>query len=104
MRLKKVRLEKIWDGVTIQKNKFYNKLININKKIKCEKLFRKDQKYDYVIQIEHNTKKIIPFEGSAIFLHITTNYKPTLGCIAINKNDMRILLKLLKRRTFIKIS
>ena len=102
--IKKSKIRKNMGWCDDPKNKFYNKLININKKIKCEKLFRKDQKYDYVIQIEHNTKKIIPFEGSAIFLHITTNYKPTLGCIAINKNDMRILLKLLKRRTFIKIS
>ena len=33
------------------RNKKYNKLIKINKKIKHEKLFRKDYKYDYVIPI-----------------------------------------------------
>ena len=33
------------------KNKKYNKLINIDKKIKHEKMFRKDYKYDFIIPI-----------------------------------------------------
>ena len=85
------------------KNKFYNKLVKISNKVKCEKLFRRDKKYDFLIQIDHNTKRIIPYNGSAIFLHLTSNYKPTAGCIAINRNDMKILLKIIKRKTFIKI-
>ena len=34
----------------------YNSLIKINKKIKYEKMFRKDHSYDYVIPINYNTK------------------------------------------------
>ena len=85
-------------------DKFYNKLIKINKKIKHEKLYRNDYKYDYFIELNYNKKKTIPYKGSAIFLHLTKNYKPTLGCIAINKNDMQILLKVIKKNTFIKIN
>mgnify|MGYP001354546851 FL=1 len=86
------------------KNKLYNKEIKINKLIKHEKLFRKDNKYDYFMVINYNQTKTIPFKGSAIFLHLTKNYKPTAGCIAIKKNDFLILAKLIKKEIKINIS
>ena len=86
------------------KNKLYNKEIKINKLTKHEKLFRKDNKYDYFMVINYNQKKPIPFKGSAIFLHLTKNYKPTAGCIAIKKNDFLVLLKLIKKKIKINIS
>ena len=84
-------------------NNKYNKLIKINKKIKHEKMFRKDYKYDYVIPINYNTKNIKIGKGSAIFIHLTKNYKKTEGCIALEKKDLLILLKLVNRKTKIKI-
>jgi len=86
------------------KNKKYNSEIIINKKIKHEKLFRKDSKYDYFLVINYNTRKKIPFKGSAIFIHLTNNYKPTAGCIALNKKDFLILIKIINKKTKIKIS
>ncbi len=83
--------------------KNYNKLIKINKNIKHEKLFRKDDKYDLLIPICFNMKKTILGKGSAIFIHLTKNYKPTQGCIALKKNDFLILLKLINKNTKIKI-
>ena len=83
--------------------KNYNKLIKLNKKIKCEKLYRKDRKYDILIELDYNRKKIIPYKGSAIFLHLTNNYKPTAGCIAISENDMKILIKILDKKNYIKV-
>ena len=85
------------------KSKKYNKLINIDKKIKYEKMFRKDYKYDFLILIKYNTKKTIIGKGSAIFIHLTKNYKPTAGCIALKKKDFLILLKIINRKTKIKI-
>ena len=85
------------------KSKFYNKEIKIYKKIKYEKLFRKDFKYNYFIVVKYNTNKIIPNRGSAIFIHLTKNYKPTAGCIALKEKDFLILLKLVKKNTKIKI-
>ena len=84
-------------------NKNYNKEIILNKKNKGEKLFRKDSAYDILIVIEYNTKKIRPFRGSAIFIHLTKNYKTTQGCIALKKNDLLILLKIIKRKSKINI-
>ena len=85
------------------KNKNYNKLIKINKKIKYEKMFRRDYKYDYVIPINYNSKNTKIGKGSAIFIHLTKNYKKTAGCITLNKKDFLILIKLINQKTKIKI-
>ena len=83
--------------------KYYNKLIKVNKKISHEKMFRKDYKYDYILPINYNTKKIKLGKGSAIFIHLTKNYKPTAGCIALKKKDFLIFLRLINKKTKIKI-
>ena len=83
--------------------KYYNKLFIIKKNIGHEKLFRKDYKYDFLIPILYNTKKTIPGKGSAIFIHLTNDYKSTLGCIALKKNDFLILLRLINKKTKLKI-
>tara|TARA_B100001109_G_scaffold89029_1_gene72741 strand:- start:341 stop:835 length:495 start_codon:yes stop_codon:yes gene_type:complete len=81
----------------------YNRRIKVEKKIKHEKLKRKDYKYDLFIPIKYNFSKPIPGLGSCIFIHLTKNFKPTAGCIALNKNDFLIMLKLIKKNTKIKI-
>ena len=83
--------------------KKYNKLIKLNKKIKHEKLKRKDHKYDLLIPIKYNFKKPIAGKGSCIFIHLTKDYKPTAGCVALKKKDFLIMLKLLKKNSKIKI-
>ena len=83
--------------------KKYNKLFKIEEKIKHEKLKRKDNKYDLLIPIKYNFKKPIPGKGSCIFIHITKNYKPTAGCVALKEKDFLIMLKLIKRNSEIKI-
>ena len=85
-------------------NRSYNKLIKIKKNIRHEKLFRRDTKYDYIIVLDFNRRNTKNNKGSAIFLHITKDYKPTAGCVAISRHDFEILLKLLKKNTYIKIS
>jgi L,D-peptidoglycan transpeptidase YkuD (ErfK/YbiS/YcfS/YnhG family) len=81
----------------------YNKEIKINKKILHEKLFRNDNLYDYLIVINYNTKNIKRAKGSAIFLHLTKNYKKTAGCIAVKEKDLLIILKLINKSSKIKI-
>ncbi len=81
----------------------YNKLYKLNKKTKHEKLKRKDYKYDLLIPIKYNFKRPIPGLGSCIFIHLTKNYKPTAGCIALGKKDFLIMLKLINKNSKIKI-
>ena len=82
--------------------KFYNKLIRVNSKVKHEKLYRADYKYDFLIPINYNKKRILE-KGSAIFIHLTKNYQPTAGCVGLKKKDLLILLKLINKKTKIKI-
>ena len=81
----------------------YNKLLKINNKIKHEKLKRNDYKYDFLIPIKYNFKRPIAGKGSCIFIHLTKDYKPTAGCIALKEKDFLIFIKLIKRNSKIKI-
>ena len=81
----------------------YNKLFKAEKRIKHEKLKRKDYKYDLLIPIKYNFKKPITGLGSCIFIHLTKDYKPTAGCIALKEKDFLIMLKLIKKNSKIKI-
>jgi len=83
--------------------KKYNKPLKIEKKIKHEKLRRKDYKYDFLIPIKYNFKTPIINLGSCIFIHLTKNYNPTAGCVALREKDFLIMLKLIKKNSKIKI-
>ncbi len=85
-------------------SKKYNSLVNLNENVHHERLYRKDHKYDIIVVIDYNLNNSIPFKGSAIFLHLTNNYKKTAGCISLAKKDLLILLKLIDRKTKINIS
>jgi L,D-peptidoglycan transpeptidase YkuD (ErfK/YbiS/YcfS/YnhG family) len=76
-------------------HKKYNEEIKSHNKRLKENLYRRDHKYDYIITIDHNNNKI-PNNGSAVFIHLTNNYKSTAGCF-------EILLKLIDKKTKIKI-
>ena len=86
------------------KNKLYNQEIKVNKNINHEKLFRKDYKYNYLLVIEYNTKKIKANKGSAIFIHLTKNFKATAGCIALLQKNFLIMVKLINKKSTIKIN
>ena len=103
-KLKSIHLTKNmgWCNDTGSKKK-YNKLINTNSKLKHEKLFRKDYKYDYLIPVKYNWYNRKIGIGSAIFIHLTKNYKPTAGCIGLLEKDFLILAKLINKKTRIKI-
>jgi L,D-peptidoglycan transpeptidase YkuD (ErfK/YbiS/YcfS/YnhG family) len=102
-KLKKIEIMKNFGWCDDIKSKFYNKPIKTNINVRLEKLYRNDKKYDLLIPIEYNSKKPKKNKGSAIFLHLTSNYKKTQGCVAIKEKDMLILLNLINKKTKIKI-
>ena len=102
-KIKRISIKKNMGWCDDVNSKNYNKLIKINKKIKHEKLFRKNLIYDLLIPINYNTKKPVRKKGSAIFIHLTKNYEKTLGCIALKENDLLTILKLINKKTKIKI-
>jgi L,D-peptidoglycan transpeptidase YkuD (ErfK/YbiS/YcfS/YnhG family) len=97
---KTIKRNMAWCDNPSHKN-YNDEIKTYNKKLK-ENLYRKDHKYDYVISISHNEQKK-PSKGSAVFIHLTNDYKPTAGCIALKKNDFEVLLKLIDKKTKIKI-
>ena len=105
-KIQKIRIKKNMGWCDDPKSKFYNRQIKIKKnlKIRYEKLYRKDHKYDFIILIKYNYKNTAKFKGSAIFLHLTKKYLPTKGCIALCEKDFLILAKLIDKKTKIKIN
>ena len=84
-------------------NKNYNTLIN-TKTNQSEKLYRKDNIYDLILIINYNTYPVVPYKGSAIFIHIMDkNQKPTKGCIGLKMNDFMEILSTLNTNDKIKI-
>ena len=102
-KLKKIMIKKNMGWCDDPKSQKYNSLIKISKKFNHEKMFRNDGKYDLLIPIKYNMKNPVKGKGSAIFLHLTKDYKSTNGCIALKKKDFLILLKLINQNKKIKI-
>ena len=102
IKCKKISKNMGWcDDVKFPKK--YNQLVKIQDKFNYEKLKRHDHKYDLFIPIKYNFKNPVVGLGSAIFIHLTKDYRPTAGCIAISKKDFLIMLKIIKKDTKIKI-
>ena len=84
---------------------YYNQLVDITKTNRnwnsAEHLSDYPDQYEYAIEILSNPQNV-PNKGSAIFLHCSLNH-PTSGCIAIKRNDMKLLLDLIDENTEILI-
>jgi len=69
-----------------------------------DRLWRDDALYDFVIEIDHNTRPRVAGRGSAVFLHVARlDRSPTAGCVAFAAADLRRLLGRLGPKTRILI-
>ncbi|GGE49458.1 hypothetical protein GCM10011367_25410 [Marinicauda pacifica] len=67
----------------------YNRPVRLPYAASCETLQRQDELYDIVVILGHNDDPPVPGLGSAIFLHCAKpGYPPTLGCVALAKEDL----------------
>jgi len=72
----------------------YNKPIKLPHSGSHERLWRDDNIYDVVVVLGYNVSPVIPFKGSAIFIHFAhPSFKPTRGCIALKNADLVEILK-----------
>jgi len=70
-----------------------------------DRLWRDDQLYDVVIEIDHNTLPRIAGRGSAVFIHLARpGGSATAGCVALRPAALRRLLARLGPTTRIEIS
>ena len=102
-KLKKIEIKKFMGWCDDVNSRHYNKLIKKNENLRYENLYRKERNYDLLIPIKYNFKKPVSGKGSCIFIHLTKNYKPTAGCVALREKDFLIMLKLIKKNSKIKI-
>jgi L,D-peptidoglycan transpeptidase YkuD (ErfK/YbiS/YcfS/YnhG family) len=69
-----------------------------------DRLWRDDHLYDWVIEIDHNTRPRVAGRGSAVFLHVARpDRSPTAGCVAFAAGALRRLLAQLGPKTRIVI-
>ena len=103
-KIKLIKINKNMGWCDDPKSKFYNQEIRLPSKYSHEKFYRKDYIYDIIIVLDYNINPIIKHKGSAIFVHLTKNYKKkTAGCIAVKKKNLVKLLIQVKINTKIKI-
>jgi L,D-peptidoglycan transpeptidase YkuD (ErfK/YbiS/YcfS/YnhG family) len=69
-----------------------------------DRLMRADQLYDFIVEIDHNTRPRVKGRGSAVFLHLARdNFGPTAGCVAMTQGNLLQLLARLGPHTRIVI-
>jgi L,D-peptidoglycan transpeptidase YkuD (ErfK/YbiS/YcfS/YnhG family) len=82
------------------KDRHYNQGIRLRQGQGGDRLKRADHLYDFIIEIDHNTRPRIAGRGSAVFLHLARdNFGPTAGCVSMTKAAMRQLLRRLGPKT-----
>ena len=76
--IKKKIIKKNMGWCNDAKSKKYNKEIKFPFRYSAEKLYRKDNIYDLLINIKYNSNPVTKLKGSAIFLHLANiKYKAT---------------------------
>lgn len=82
----------------------YNLPIRVRDGEPGDRLMRQDHLYDFIIEIDHNTRPRIPGRGSAVFLHLArAHFAPTAGCIGMTRQAMLRLLARIGPKTRIVI-
>ena len=82
----------------------YNRRVTVPKNSSADRLSRGDHLYDFIIEIDHNTRPRVAGRGSAVFIHVARKkFAPTAGCVALELPTLRRLLARLGPNTRIKI-
>jgi L,D-peptidoglycan transpeptidase YkuD (ErfK/YbiS/YcfS/YnhG family) len=69
-----------------------------------DRLWREDRLYDFIIEIDHNTRPRVAGRGSAVFIHVARpGFRPTAGCVAMTLPRLRWLLRQVGPKTRIGI-
>jgi L,D-peptidoglycan transpeptidase YkuD (ErfK/YbiS/YcfS/YnhG family) len=85
-------------------DRHYNQPIRLPAGHPGDRLWRADRLYDFIIELDHNTRPRIAGRGSAVFVHVARpGFSPTAGCIALTAGALRRLLAQTGPRTRIVI-
>ena len=82
----------------------YNRPVRLTDGQAGDRLWRADQVYDLVVELDHNVRPRTARRGSAIFIHVARpGLRPTAGCVALPGASLRRLLARIGRKTRIEI-
>jgi len=78
----------------------YNRRIKVPAGANADRLTRLDNLYDFIIELDHNSRPRVAGRGSAVFVHVARpGFAPTAGCVALDLKTLRRLLERLGPRT-----
>jgi L,D-peptidoglycan transpeptidase YkuD (ErfK/YbiS/YcfS/YnhG family) len=82
----------------------YNRPMRVKPHAGGDRLWRDDRLYDFVVELDHNARPRIAGRGSAVFVHVARDgFKPTAGCVALNRRALVRLLSHIGPKTRIVI-
>ena len=71
----------------------YNRPVTLPYPASHERLWREDHVYDLIVELGHNDDPVVPYLGSAVFMHVAKpDYAPTEGCVALHLDDLLALV------------
>ena len=78
----------------------YNQQVTVPPSSKADRLRRADNLYDFIVELDHNTRPRVAGRGSAVFIHAARpGFQPTAGCVALQLPALRRLLARVGPRT-----
>ncbi len=86
-------------------DRHYNRPVKVPPGSQADRLARIDPLYDFIIEIDHNTRPRVAGRGSAVFIHVARpGFAPTAGCVALTMPSLRRLIARLGPRTRITVN
>jgi L,D-peptidoglycan transpeptidase YkuD (ErfK/YbiS/YcfS/YnhG family) len=74
-------------------SRHYNQPMRLQRDRGGDRLTRDDRLYDFIVEIDHNSRPRVAGRGSAVFLHLAReNFAPTAGCVSMTRSAMLRLL------------
>ena len=85
-------------------DRHYNQPLRLPADHPGDRLWRADRLYDFIVELDHNTRPRIAGRGSAVFVHVARpGFAPTAGCVALKPDALRRLIARLGPNTKIVI-
>jgi L,D-peptidoglycan transpeptidase YkuD (ErfK/YbiS/YcfS/YnhG family) len=82
----------------------YNRSVRRSANEPGDRLWRQDELYNILIEIDHNVRPRVARRGSAVFFHVARpGFAPTAGCVALRLHDLQQLVQRLTSNTRIMI-
>jgi L,D-peptidoglycan transpeptidase YkuD (ErfK/YbiS/YcfS/YnhG family) len=81
-------------------DRHYNRPVKVPPQAEADRLARADALYDFIVEIDHNTRPRVAGRGSAVFIHVARpRFASTAGCVALELRSLRRLLARVDPRT-----